>query len=243
MRGKSGGTFPLVTPVSTRRERENYPTPPDVALAITRRVAEIVGAVRFVIEPSAGSGSFVRAAREVFPKALISAVDIREEVREECLAAGADGFWAEDWLDYLCTLGTLDPDTLVLGNPPFRSDAPGATGDLATLHVLATLESLPSGSHLAFLLPISYLAGQDRTRRLWSRRDLLAWFPLAARPSFANERTAPSEYGVFVWKAGHRGDALTKPSLVMPQERGGGGRVIVGDSTPNATLPAAPPGE
>lgn len=213
-----------------RQPHENYPTPPEVALAITQRVAQFVGEVPFVVEPSAGSGAFIRAARTVFPKAVITAVDIRPTAGL-CLAAGADGFYCDDWLNYLRIEGGLSPGTLVIGNPPFRCEGHGAAGDLATMHVLATLDSLAAGSWLAFLLPLSYFGGQHRALRVWARRDLRAWFQLPRRPSFIGGGTANAEYAVFIWQAGFKGNAENleplwvegrdrrrKPKRILPVE-------------------------
>lgn len=205
---------------SARQPFDNYPTPIAAALSIMGRVAEMVGPKRFIVEPSAGDGSFVRAARAVYPDASITAVDIRPVVREGCIAAGANGFYGEDWSEHLKIEGGFMQGVLIAGNPPFRSEGgTNVEGDLATKFILATLELMPEGSHLAFLLNLRMHAGLDRASRLWSRRDLLAWFPLAQRPKFFKNANDNNDYGVFLWQRGFRGDARTMPPLIWKEPR------------------------
>lgn len=203
-----------------RQPNEFYPTPPELAYAITSRVAEVVGSVNYIVEPSAGSGSFVRALRHTYPHVPMAAVDVRPEARQQCLDAGATGFYQEDWLEHLRIEGGLPDHTLVIGNPPYRSGA-GPKGDLATSHVLAALAHLPTASHLAFLLPLSHFGGQDRGRRLWARPGLLAWFQLPQRPSFIGDGNANSEYAVFIWRAGFQGRAVLLDPLWLTERRQG----------------------
>lgn len=204
-----------LTTNKNRREHEFYPTPIPIALAITKQVAELAGEVKHIIEPSAGNGSFVRAAREVFPAATILAIDIRPDVRQQCLDAGADGFVGEDWETFARAKGNFEDGTLVIGNPPFRSAIGGVEGDLATLHALAALDALRPGSHLALLLRLSHLCGRHRAQRLWSRGGLLALLPLAVRPKFVNNRSDTAEYGFFVWRKCFKGEAKVLPPFVV----------------------------
>jgi hypothetical protein len=207
--------------VRGRRPHENYPTPFPLALEITRRVSEVVGPADCIIEPSAGEGPFIRAARIVYPAARIDGIDIRGDVvRQQCLDAGADRFFGEDWLEHLQRRGRLDERTLIIGNPPFWSPGPRGDTDLAMKHIIAALDHLPAGGHLAFLLPLRYHGGQERTLRLWSRGDLLAWFSLPQRPSFVDGGTANAEYAIFVWRAGFKGHAMRLEPLWLDSEVG-----------------------
>lgn len=207
-----------ITSKKDRREHEFYPTPVPIALAITKLVAELVGDVKHIIEPSAGSGSFVRAAREVFPAANILAIDIRPDVRQQCLDAGADGFIAQDWPTYVREhKSSFRETTLVIGNPPFRSPVGGARGDLATAHILAALDALRPDSYLALLLRLPHLCGRNRAEKLWARGGLFALVPLAVRPKYVNNRSDACEYALYLWKSGHAGEAKLLPPLLVEE--------------------------
>ena len=189
-----------------RRDHDNYPTPFDCALAIMKRVAEALPPKRFLYEPSAGDQApFVKASRLVYPDAIVTAVDIRAEARLPCLEAGAHGFYQEDYFDHLRVEGGFMDQSLIIGNPPFS---------LAEKFILSTLDVLPVGGHLAFLLNIRILAGLGRAKRLWSRRNLLAWFPLAQRPQFIKNGNDNNDYGVFIWEGGHLGTGPMLPPLI-----------------------------
>lgn len=207
----------------TRRNYDDYQTPFDCALAITKRVAEVVGPKRFIYEPSAGRGAFVRACREVYPTACITAVDVRAKLGARCLQEGAHGFYGEDYFRHLQEEGGFMGHSLITGNPPFS---------LALEFILASLNALPVGSHLALLLNLRIHAGRDRAEKLWSRRDLRAWFALAQRPAFDRSESADdgdldftekgndnSDYGVFIWERGFHGDAATLPPLIWKPEK------------------------
>ncbi len=194
-----------------RRDHDNYPTPLDCAIAITKRVAEVVGPKRYLYEPSAGDeASFVKAFRVVYPTASITAIDVRPEARLPCMEAGAQCFYQDDYFHHLGVEGGFMDHSLIAGNPPFS---------MALEFVLATLDVLPVGSHLAFLLNLRMHAGVERNERLWSRRNLLAWFALAQRPQFIKNGSDNNDYGVFIWEGGYQGNAMTLPSLNWKQPK------------------------
>ncbi|MCC6334339.1 MAG: hypothetical protein IT380_10170 [Myxococcales bacterium] len=194
-----------------RQEHDYYPTPLDCALAITKRVAEVIPPKRFVYEPSAGlMAPFVKSSRLYFPTAIITAIDTQAAAKQPCLQAGAHGFFHEDYFHYLQVEGGFMDQSLIIGNPPFS---------LAKEFILSTLDVLPVGSHLAFLLNIRILAGLERAKRLWSRRNLLAWFPLAQRPPFIKNSNDNSDYGVFIWEGGYQGNGPTLAPLIWKPEK------------------------
>lgn len=87
-------------------------TPAPLALAICERLAADGVNPGFVTEGSVGPGSYVRAVRQVWPSAHITAVDI--DPAAEGLAL-ADESVVTDW----CVAMHWDTDDLNIGNPPF----------------------------------------------------------------------------------------------------------------------------
>lgn len=187
--------------MSGRIEADNYPTPDALALAICKSLRSRIGGdlVRFV-EPSAGGGPFVRAAIPCWPDAAILAVDIRDDCRAPCEAAGAR-FELGDWLSVSKTYSLA---TLIIGNPPYSA---------AEKHVHASIAALAPGGYLAFLLRLSFLGSQGRAERLWSKPGLRYLQPIAERPSFINGASDNSEYALFVWQRGYDGNAELLPPL------------------------------
>src|SRR5690348_187756 len=112
-KGRGGGMSRKGKNKKQRVDRDAYMTPPPLARGVCKQLAEYLEPER-IIEPSAGQGNFVRAAREVWPNARIIAVDIHKAYEKACLAAGADEFICADTLDYLDYTGTRGAD-LVLG--------------------------------------------------------------------------------------------------------------------------------
>ena len=185
-----------------RRDKDLYETPADCALAICKRLERLLrlGTEPRLIEPSAGSGSFVKAMKAVWPEAVIMAVDLHTENGRKLYAAGATSYVIGKWQvqDVAGFASDLD-----VGNPPFSE---------AEVHIHHALLTLREGAYLAYLLPTSFLASQGRCARLWRPDNvgsltgfggLRYFWPLAERPSYTDDGgTDMTEYGVFVWKKG-----------------------------------------
>lgn len=184
-----------------RNPHDDYQTPQPLADEIVRRVAELVPLGNPVIlEPGAGAGNFVRAARARWPKAHIVAIDVRD-TRPLCCAEGASEARIGDVL--AVDLPTCD---LAIGNPPF-----GLAQEFIERVLSAAVHA--RGGHLAFLLRMSMLCTQERSRTLWAKPGLRHLIPLAARPSFTGGGSDNSEYGVFVWQRGFTGRPTIEPHL------------------------------
>src|SRR3970282_2297745 len=127
-----------VESAGTRNEYDAYDTPEALALACTNWCSSILdksvlrddlGRVRWnspdvdsisplILEPCAGKGPFVKAARKTWPDSKVVAVDIRPECEAPCLAAGAVRF---AHLDSLTLSGlTIAAADLTVSNPPFK---------------------------------------------------------------------------------------------------------------------------
>jgi hypothetical protein len=156
-----------------------------------------------IIEPSAGTGHFVRAARVEWPNKEIHAVDVNSEFSAPCLEAGASKFHLGDWPQVLRDWQPVF-SVLVLGNPPFS---------LAVEHILIALDYLFPGSRIAFYLKMNFFGGVDREKKLWRQRQLKHVIPIIGRPSFKKTKKASNdtnEYGLFIWEVGWDGPATVE---------------------------------
>jgi hypothetical protein len=180
----------------SRLANDAYFTPPALAAAICRvLVHEVVGAVGDILEPSAGSGSFVRAARVAWAQATICAEDIDQA------AVDALNLWGAE--DRRFTANVPSPNhassfSLVIGNCPYTN---------AEEHVRAALARTRHGGYVAMLLRLSFLAGAKRAA-LYIEHPLWALIPIAGRPSFTGKGNDNSEYGVMIWRVGFAGPGL-----------------------------------
>jgi SAM-dependent methyltransferase len=175
--------------MTQRRPLDAYMTPPALALAICRRVADTIWLPRSshplrVLEPGAGTGNFVRAAKETWLNAMVTALDINDEYADACLKAGASGFYEGDFLREPFGEPHDDIYDLVIGNPPFAK---------AEEFVEAALGLAPS---VAFLMRAAFRGGARRWRPggLFSLCPPAVTFPIVPRPSFTGGGTEHSEY-------------------------------------------------
>ncbi len=183
-----------------RRPEDDYQTDATLALEITKRLAELIPPPKRIVEPSAGVGAFVKAARIVWPDAHVTAVEVRPECETALKELGANQVVIDD-LGWENTLGGFKDYDLVLGNPPYSH---------AQQHAELGLTRLNPGGHLAFLLRMAFLNSQSRVETLWSKpTDRLRYLlPLAQRPSFTGDgKTEHSEYAQYIWEKDWTGDA------------------------------------
>lgn len=203
------------------------PTPPELALAICRRVytrqcsiATPTGnAAPMILEPSAGNGAFVRAARAVWPGSRIIAV----EPREVCKAPLAElaqlhSCTLEEYVRWASAHGELNDFDLVIGNPPFS---------LAEEHIRLLLNSMRPGAVLAFLLRVGFFEARKTTRGQPLEQRLAFWraypeesfAPIFPRPGFVPNAkgrlaTDSQSYALFTWIVGQPGRRLRDDHLV-----------------------------
>jgi len=193
-----------------RAVNDFYPTQPELALAITELVAGLLPLpIGLVIEPSAGTGAFIRAAKQVWPHVPACGVDIDPAMVPHLRAAGADDIYVGDWVEAMNTY-TLEPGTLILGNPPFG---------LAQEHITAGNRALAKGDFQAMLLRMSFLGSRQRVE-FWQEFPARYLIPLVPRPKFIVGKSGDnSEYGVFVWQSGYTGTTELLPTLVWKEGR------------------------
>lgn len=183
-----------------------------LALAIVDRVCDLYQRAEgqppaFVLEPSAGSGAFVRALRA--HNLRVDAVEPQASERS-ALEAFDVGVCTGTLEHFLSVMPDVDYD-LVIGNPPFS---------LAEAHIRLLLSRLNEGAYLAFLLRNTFFGSFDRLD-FWQAFPLRAYIPITPRPSFTGGGTDMTEYGVFIWIAGLKPEcSQILPHLVWrPQTR------------------------
>lgn len=203
-------------PPAERREGDFYPTPLPLAMAITARIRALGMPLSsnprpaLVIEPSAGTGNLVAAARRAWSEAQIVAIEPGATNGGAMLhalnCARPSNVYEGRWEDLAYSRPwTAQPGrTLILGNPPFA---------LAEDHVGLALQMMAPGDLLVFLLRSSFLCSQKRCASLWSRPGLRWLIPVAERPSFTGDGgTDGAEYALFCWAAGFQG----RPEILPP---------------------------
>lgn len=175
----------VLKPAAERIANDAYFTPRGLAAAICQRLHDDLQFVPSdVLEPNAGGGAFVDAARTEWPSAHVHGEDVAGE-------------WPQP--------GSISRAfELAIGNPPFS---------IAEEQVRSTAARLCDGGYLAFILRLSFLGGQKRAA-LYEAHPLRYLIPITPRPSFTPDgKTDASEYAVFVWQRGYADHAEILPHL------------------------------
>jgi hypothetical protein len=189
-----------------RTDNDFYPTPWPLPLKICQRMKRDLGnwVPDVIIEPSAGSGAFVRAAKMVWPDIPVVAVELRTEEQDNLRQAGADmifpGPLESFFREYMPPMKVL-----AIGNPPFS---------LADQHIKLLLDFLHPGSWISFLLKLNFESGRDRALGFWARKETHYdnKIPIVGRPSFKKTELATNaqdEYAQWNWHVGHVGEGKT----------------------------------
>lgn len=205
--------------MSHRQPNEFYPTDPDLALAITQRVVEILKGkpITGIVEPSAGTGSFIHAAKKVWSGRPTIAVDIDPRMEPFLRTAGADTVLIGDWID-MTAFGFI-PGVLALGNPPFS---------LAQRHIVAGFTAPMPLTYQAMLLRMSFMGSHERVD-FWNQYPARYGFTLVPRPNFQKGQRDPetgklkggdnSEYATYIWEYGYQGPTEWLAPLVWRSSR------------------------
>lgn len=165
-----------------------------------------------LIEPSAGSGRFVRAMRTAWPTSVIAAVELRAEEEQNLKDSGATYVSIMDWVSWVSQCVFPQP-VLSIGNPPFS---------LAQSHIEAGFQYLPTSSLICCLLRFSFFGGKDRNKTFWlkdGQKFLKHIIPIAPRPSFKKGTSDNSEYAVFMFEKGFEGPATILEPIIWVKKR------------------------
>lgn len=176
-----------------RRENDAYYSPAQLALAGCEWLkTEFAGPGTYtILEPNAGGGAFVKAARLVWPQARVAAEDIDPVAR----ALLAIKYYHDDRVQVGRPNEFMGDAkySLAVGNPPY---------DQAEEQVRA---ALARARCVMFLLRLSFLASVGRVA-LYTQHQLAGLIPVIGRPSYTDDgKTDNSEYGLFVWLQNFKG--------------------------------------
>jgi len=201
----------------TRRELDAYDTPPELALACVRWCYDnlTISEAPLVLDPTAGGGPFAAAARQVWEKSRVVAVDIRDVCKASCEASGAVFACADALTLAPATIRRAD---LIVTNPPFK------LADELVWHLWANMKE---GASLAFLLAVTFLGSSER----WQPGELTVYperaadspgifkvaplsycVPIVPRPSFIGSKSPKFEAALFCWVKGRANDFV--PSII-----------------------------
>jgi hypothetical protein len=196
-----------------------YMTPDELALAICAELRRRGEDPMEVIEPSAGEGAFVRAARATWDMAHVTAVEIDPSKRQGLILAGAHTVVTADWARFARDLANTQSeegvDRLHVGNLPFRQ---------AQEHIEAGMDVLREDDRQAFLLRLNFLGSKERVS-FWRRPGLESIQTIAPRPSFGLNKHGKkgsdgTEYALFTWRKGYRGaPRILRPLVWAPPRR------------------------
>jgi len=115
--------------LTSAKELGDFQTPDDLAHEVVALVKRLGIAPRTVVEPTCGRGAFLIAAEKGFPDARLIGLDINKQHLSAARARLCDhkritliqdSFFKHDWLSLLAT---IERPLLVVGNPPWVTNA------------------------------------------------------------------------------------------------------------------------
>jgi hypothetical protein len=198
--------------MSERVKNDFYPTPMELSSAIIQTLASFIQPPKWVIESSAGTGSFIQAARAQWPHVYITGVDVDPLMGDAMRTAGANQVVIGDWERIIQP--QKDLEVLMVGNDPFN---------LQVAHILAGLRAQKVGQWHAKIGRMSLMGSRERVD-FWKQHPCRLMFPLVPRPNFQkgmrDEETGKlkggdnSEYMLYVWGKGFTGKAQIYEPIV-----------------------------
>lgn len=215
---KNRGTSPNGGNGAPRAAFDHYATPDDLCLAALRTLGgKFHSAAAFtVLDVGAGGGAWGRAARQLWPNAHITGIEIQPRFERPPEY--------DRWLTANFMTAALGPYDLVTGNPPFGDEwdetqkrlkkvyaargevylKPPRPADLPVADAEAFIrrgaEAGKRFGAMLYLLRLAMLEGQDRGQGLWkTHRPQRVWV-LSRRPSFTpGGGTDSAAYGLYLW--------------------------------------------
>jgi hypothetical protein len=176
-----------------RQPRDFYPTPAGFCRAALQHCGILnEGPARpwHVLDAGAGAGAWGLALRQARPDCYLVGVDL-----PGIPAPAVYDAWHTDFFEVWAASYRGDPFDLVIGNPPYGSDAPEKW--LRLIWGLLT----PEG-RVFWLLRLNWYSSQGRYNRLFQAGyHPAAIFQSAARLSFTGDgRTDDTDYAMYLWR-------------------------------------------
>jgi hypothetical protein len=149
-----------------------------------------------ILDPGAGRGVWGVAARQLYPGALITGVELQDRAKPP-----EYNHWVV--ADFLNNYPDPYPQyDLIIGNPPYK---------FAESFIQKCLTLLAPRGEMIFLLRIGFLEGQKRLKSLWEPYPPSKVLVSSRRPSFTeNGRTDGTGYALYLWERGHKGGTALK---------------------------------
>lgn len=188
-------------PLAKRRAHDFYPTPRafcDEAIALLSdpfpwKVWHGEAPKLRILDPGCGTGVWGQAALGRWSDAIVDGVEIRDVDKPEGYRYLYRG-------DFRLQDTELDYD-LIIGNPPFV---------YAEAFVNVGLANLKEDGMMVYLLPLSFLASKGRAKGLYRKTPPME-VHVAHRVSFSgNGKVDNTEYAVYIWKRGWKGETSLK---------------------------------
>ena len=175
-----------------RKESDFYATPLDAVYALLDNYKGICPNDH-ILEPSAGNGNIIKALRKSGYKNFITAVELREEEKNNLKENGASEVAILDFLQYgeLVNINNYD---VIIGNPPYS---------MAKEFIDKSLSLLNPGGRLIFLLRTNFLESKKRFE-WWQDRLPSKLYVLSKRPSFTGNGTDATSYSWFIWEKSNK---------------------------------------
>ena len=167
-----------------RTEADFYATPLETIYSLLDNY-EGIKSEDLILESSAGNGNIIQALRNRGYKNHITAIELREEEKDNLLKL-ADSVKI---CNFLTTKLTSKYD-VIIGNPPYC---------LAQEFIDKSLTLLKPGGRLIFLLRTNFLEIKKRFT-WWQDKLPSGLYVLSKRPSFTGKGTDATSYSWFIWE-------------------------------------------
>jgi hypothetical protein len=164
-----------------REPNDFYPTPKELIRAIFKDYITKYAPPRTVLDPGCGDGVWGEVAREFFPDAQITGVDIRELPKNSSYT-----YWVTE--DFLTSGIESKYFELIIGNPPFK-------------YAEQFLDKCLPCNKVIFLLQASFLESKKRYLKYYKSGVRPTEVKISTRRiSFTgNKKSDNTMYGIFYW--------------------------------------------
>jgi tRNA1(Val) A37 N6-methylase TrmN6 len=174
-----------------RRVHNEYQTPRTLCEAALK---EIQGEPFRILDPGAGNGAWGRAARIQWTSCYLCGVELQEEKPHD----PAYCEWIQkDFLEW----EPIQRFDLIIGNPPWQRG-------LLENWIRRSFKWLAFGGQMVLVLPIEFLAGQNRGQRFWKEHPPERVMVLSKRPSWNLDEkgTNAQDCCLFFWRKDWKGE-------------------------------------